>query len=117
MSQLLDASKARTESMRLKLAPDLLKRLESFSADFGMPTSTLAAFAVADWVNRQEMNRKMTKLAVLEATRQGMKQIEGVELENALKVSLPMIAAEYVKANQSTDHLAAVERPAEQAGV
>lgn len=116
MSQLLDASKARTESMRLKLAPDMLSRLESFSADFGMPTSTLAAFAVADWVNRQEMNRRMTKLAVVEATRRSIEQFSGAALEKALTTALPAVAVALAEAGHSTDHLAAVERPAEQAG-
>lgn len=48
---------ARTEGLRVKLSPDMMSRLEIIADSFGMPTSTLAAYAIAEFVNRTEASR------------------------------------------------------------
>ena len=59
---------ARTEGLRVKLSADMMLRLESISHSFGMPTSTLAAFAIAEFVNRAEANRAMQSNVVASMT-------------------------------------------------
>jgi len=44
----------RTDSVRVRLSPDMMKRLESISAQLGMPPSTVAALAVGSYVIEQE---------------------------------------------------------------
>lgn len=64
-----DTTTRRTDSVRVKLAPEMLVRLESQAKAFGMPVATVCAFAVADWIQRKENEKAMTRMAVLEATR------------------------------------------------
>jgi len=98
MGQIENAT-ARTNSLRLKLAPDMVERLERLAGTYGMPVSTLGAFAVADWVARQELNASMTRMAVLEATRQGAAVMMSEEaMERAFERALPQVLAELVKA-------------------
>lgn len=49
-----DQSNKRSDSIRIRLSPEMMKRFEKLSADFGMAPSTLAAFAVADFVIAHE---------------------------------------------------------------
>lgn len=45
-----DQSNKRSNSIRIRLSPEMMERFEKLSAGFGMAPSTLAAFAVADFV-------------------------------------------------------------------
>lgn len=47
----------RTGSMRVRLSQDMLERFEALAKRYGMPVSTLAAFAIARFVQSEEMNR------------------------------------------------------------
>jgi len=40
----------RDETLRIKVAPDIVRRLETLAVRFGLPSSTLAAYAVAQWL-------------------------------------------------------------------
>lgn len=51
----------RTGDCRIKLAPEMLKRLEVMAEHYGMPMATLAAFAVAEWVGEQEHKISMMR--------------------------------------------------------
>jgi len=83
---------ARTDSIRLKLAPDMHARLEKYAQSYGMPLSTLGAFALADWVNKQDLNASMTRMAVLEATRTGFAHAFNDEaMERAMAAALPSV--------------------------
>lgn len=104
MPELSEGTLARTQSIRVKLSPDMLKRVESFSESYGMPVATLAAFALANWVNQQETQQKMTRLAVMEVTRQGMAQFSGEALEKALTAALPAITTAMAKEGYVLDH-------------
>lgn len=53
----------RTDSIRVKLSPEMLSRVEALSADYGMPPATFAAFALADFVRRNDFNQKITRQA------------------------------------------------------
>lgn len=44
----------RTDSVRVRLSPEMMKRLEFISAQLGMPPSTVAALAVGSYVIEQE---------------------------------------------------------------
>ena len=59
----------RTDSVRIKLSPEMLLRVEKIAEGYGMPTATLAAFAVAQFVQQQEAAASMTRLAALEMAR------------------------------------------------
>lgn len=91
MPVLSEGTRARTESIRVKLTPDMVGRLESFSVSFGMPSASMAAFAIAHWINQQETTQKMTRMAVMEATRQSFDQFNGDVMEKALTAALPAI--------------------------
>lgn len=74
-----DENVRRTGDCRVKLAPDLLDRLEVIANSYGMPTATLAAFAIAEWVNQKESTARNAKLGVVEAARKmgmDMSQVE-----------------------------------------
>lgn len=104
MPTLAEGTRARTESIRVKLSAEMLQRLEGFAIDYGMPSATMAAFAVADWITKQESNQKMTRMAILEATRQGMTQFSGEAMEKAMEKAmesaLPAVALALASSGQ-----------------
>lgn len=61
----------RTDSVRVRLSPDMMERLEKISANLGMPPSTVAAMAVGMYVIEQErtivLDRIMTEDGVIVA--------------------------------------------------
>lgn len=85
-----DTTTRRTDSVRVKLAPEMLVRLETQAKAFGMPVATVCAFAVADWIQRKENEKAMTRLAVLEATRQSGEMLNMTE-EQMDRIFTPML--------------------------
>lgn len=61
----------RTGSMRIRLSPEMLERFELLAKRYGMPPSTLAAFAIARFVQAEEMNRMLA----MDATKQQAKTL------------------------------------------
>lgn len=59
----------RVESLRVRLAPDMMDKFDALAARFGMPASTLAAFALAQFVQQEETKATVTKLTAIEAAR------------------------------------------------
>ena len=51
----------RDEILRIKVAPDILRRLEALAVRFGLPSSTLAAYAVAQWLAQQEQGSQLAE--------------------------------------------------------
>lgn len=88
MPELQDGTQARTASIRVKLSPEMLTLLDQFACEYGMPTATMAAFAISDFISRKNQERKMARLAVMEATRQSMSQISGEKMEKALEAAI-----------------------------
>lgn len=64
-----DSTTRRTDNVRVKLAPDLMERMERMAGNYGMPTATLCAFAIAEWLNGKENSLAMSRLAVLDMGR------------------------------------------------
>lgn len=95
------SDKKRTEDVRVRLSGDMMDRLKALSVSFGMPHSTLAAFAVADWVKRQENNAQLARMAVLDATRNGMPDQE--LLMQAIQSALPEVTKALMQANLPLD--------------
>lgn len=59
----------RTGSIRVRLSPEMMDRFESLSKSYGMPPATLCAFAVAQFVQTEENKTRLTRMAVLNASR------------------------------------------------
>ena len=57
----------RTDSVKIKLSPELMDRLDLQAQQFGMAPSTLCAFAVAEWLQNRERNERLARTAVLDA--------------------------------------------------
>ena len=81
----------RTGDCRVKLAPSMMERLESLAEAYGMPSATFAAFAIADYINRHDANQRMTRMAVMDMSRQAVDTMSLTE-EQMEKVFGPMIA-------------------------
>lgn len=97
----------RTDSVKIKLDPSILARLKDQAAAFGMPPSTLCAFAVADWLQRQESNAKLARMAVLDATRNSMPNEEA--MLNAIQAAMPAVVKALGQQNLPLDGEASQE--------
>ena len=60
----------RTGDCRIKLAPDMYDRLEVIAKAHGFPLATMAAVAVAEWVNTKEQAAKNQRMMLLDIGRQ-----------------------------------------------
>ena len=56
----------RDETLRIKVAPDIVRRLEALAVRFGLPSSTLAAYAIAQWLAQQEQGANMVEAVARE---------------------------------------------------
>lgn len=84
----------RTDSIRVRLAPEMMERLEALAVRYGMPPSTLGAFAVAQFVQNEESKVSMARMAVLDATRRAADDISGSMDDATLeRVFGPMVEA------------------------
>lgn len=84
----------RTDAVKIKLAPEILSKLEEHSRAYGMPPSTLAAFAVAEWLQRQDTNARLARMAVMDATRNSFGKLDDLVSEETLERVLgPALAA------------------------
>lgn len=52
----------RSESMRVRLDPQMMRRFEAQAADRGMAPSTFAAFVLAEYVREQERTIVITQV-------------------------------------------------------
>jgi predicted transcriptional regulator len=82
----------RTEALRLKLSPDMMDRLSCRAAAFGMPEATFAAFAVADFLNREEAQANLMRMAAVEMARRAT-DLDEEKMEAAFKAAMPAIVA------------------------
>lgn len=85
------SEQARTESVRVKLAPQMTVKLEEMAIEYGMPTSTLAAFAISQWIIEQDRKLKFTKMAVMDASKRMADSFSGEGLEKAMEKALPAV--------------------------
>lgn len=77
----------RNDAIRMKVAPDVLERLDRISRVYGMPPSTLAAMALGQWVTQQERTLLMT-----EAMAQSVGQHLGESVATELREQLSLLA-------------------------
>jgi hypothetical protein len=59
----------------------MVERLERLALDFGMPVSTMGAFAIGSWINQQEQSRSNSAKAIHDVA-SAMAQQMGQQLEN-----------------------------------
>ena len=59
----------RTGDCRIKLAPDMYDRLDTLAKAHGFPLATMAAVAVAEWVNSKEANASNQRMMLLDVGR------------------------------------------------
>lgn len=79
---------ARTDSVRVKFSAESMQRLEKVADNFGMPVSTLCAFAVMQWLQGQELQVQAVKMAVLDMARRGF---DSDGMEKVMQAVLPHI--------------------------
>ena len=90
----MDERNIRTGNIRIKVSPAMLDKIQAQADAYCMPVATICAFAVADWVTRQENNLKLSRMAVLNASRQSVEQMGlGLSDERLERVFGPMIEA------------------------
>lgn len=71
-----DEPRRRTGDCRVKLAPDVLQRLDRMAETYGMPPATLGAFAIVEWLNQKENSLQLGRMAVLDMSRRVGGQVE-----------------------------------------
>lgn len=62
----------RTDSVRVKLSSDMLRRVEQLAVDYCMPVATLCAFAVAEWVRGQDRQASLSRMAALDMSKRAL---------------------------------------------
>lgn len=82
----------RTESIRIRLSPDLMARYEHQAARVGMTPSTLAAFVIGQWVKTQEDQLRIQSVAVMDAARKIAPQFDPVQIESLTAEMLDAMA-------------------------
>ena len=78
----------RTDSIRVRLSPDMMERFENLASRYGMPPATLCAFAVARFVQTEETNAQLTRMAVLDASRKSADNVNAVFSEENIEKAL-----------------------------
>lgn len=79
---------SRTGDMRIKLAQSVMERVDVMAAEYGMPSATFCAFAIAEFLNQKEAQRKLAQMAVMDIGRRSLPQ-----MEKALEKMLPALLA------------------------
>jgi len=98
------SEQARTESVRVKLAPQMTVKLEEMAVEYGMPTSTLAAFAISQWIIDQDRRLKLMKISAVEASRKMAESFSGETMEKALVAALPAMVKAMASEGMELDH-------------
>lgn len=78
----------REDKIAVMFSTEMKARLDKIAAGFGMPPSTLCAFAVASWVQQQETNAAMTRMAVLSIAKQAGEKLDGLDLDELVRASV-----------------------------
>lgn len=78
----------REDKVAVMFSADMKSRLDKIAEAFGMPPSTLCAFAVASWVQQQENQLSMARMAIMQIARQTGEKMDELNLDKILQ---PMI--------------------------
>lgn len=93
---------SRTGDMRMKLSPAVMERVDVMAAEYGMPSATFCAFAIAEFLGQKEAQRKAVQLAVMDISRRSLPQ-----MEKAIDKMLPAMLAAMSSEPSSLDGEAA----------
>lgn len=92
-----EKSNNRTESIRLRLSPEMMERFERQADRIGLTPSTLAAFVIGRWVKEEEDKTKVQTLAVMDIARRAFPLVDPSHVEQiataALEGVAPVVAA------------------------
>lgn len=83
----------RTESIRLRLAPDLMSRFDALSQRYGMTPSTMAAFVVGQWVKAQEDQARMSQIALMDIARKMAVDVSDANIAQFVDAMAPALGA------------------------
>lgn len=104
----MDERVKRTDSVRVKLSPEMSDRVEKMASEFGMPSATFCAFAVGDFVRRSEQQQSLTRMAVLDASRRSGDVIDEAVLQRIIEGMAPHLPA-LMQPNLPLEHGEAVQ--------
>lgn len=82
----------REDKVAVMFSSEMKARLDKMAAAFGMPPSTLCAFAVASWVQQQENNLAMARMAVLQMAKQAGEKFDSAEFDQMLQAGIVAMA-------------------------
>lgn len=77
----------RVGGYRVRLTPNMTARFEALAERLGMAPSTLAAFALGEFVKRHEDNARVQQIAVIDAVRQFAKGVDFEALSEAMQAA------------------------------
>lgn len=82
----------RSESIRVRLAPDLMERFEGLSERYGMTPSTMVAFIVGQWVKTQEDQARMSQIALMDIARKMSLEVSPGDIAQFVESAMPGFA-------------------------
>lgn len=71
----------RDTKIAIMFSPEMKERIDRTAVAFGMPPSTLCSFAVAQWVQNQENQLAMSRMAVMQIARQAGEKLDDLDME------------------------------------
>lgn len=84
----LPSEKKRSCDIRLRLTEDVYDRLDRLSERMGMPPSTLACYAVGDYIKRQEDSTRAGQMALMNLAKTMAVQLDDVDLEAVTQAAI-----------------------------
>lgn len=87
-------SKIRNQVIRVKLSDEKFDEFGVFSDRYGLPVATLAAFVIADWMERQRMSERAQIEAVKNLTSSGFLQGLDSQLQPILEAAFKSVSLE-----------------------
>lgn len=87
-----DRKVRRENKVAIMLSEDMKARLDDVSKGYGMPPSTMASFAVAAWVQQQEQQKAMTRMAIMDVARQAGKKLDELTVDDVVDTAMVIAA-------------------------
>lgn len=82
----------RVEKVAIMFSPEMKERLDKIAVAFGMPPSTICSFAVASWVQSQENQLALARMAVMQMARQTGEKMDQYDMDKILQPMIVEIA-------------------------
>lgn len=102
----------RTDSIRVRLSADLMERFEAIASRYGIAPATLATFAIAQFVHREDYKMRVVDMAV-----SGMSQLwsELFDADTIDRIVQPVLQ-NFLKAELASASSAGPAAPSEREG-